>query len=85
VTGGAEIAQARSNGRRHPVFAIWPVSMAADLRTALVEEGLRKIDDFTARYDCAIVDFGGDADAGLDPFTNLNTPEDLEMARQHLG
>jgi molybdopterin-guanine dinucleotide biosynthesis protein A len=85
VTGGAEMAQARSNGRRHPVFAIWPVSMAADLRTALVEEGLRKIDDFTARYDCAIVDFGGDADAGLDPFTNLNTPEDLEMARQHLG
>ena len=85
VTGGAEMAQARSNGRRHPVFAIWPVSMAAALRAALVEEGLRKIDDFTARYDCAIVDFGDDLDTRLDPFTNLNTPEDLEMARQRLG
>ena len=85
VTGGADMAQARSHGRRHPVFAIWPVAMAADLRAALVEDGLRKIDDFTARYDCAIVDFGDDAETGLDPFTNLNTPEDLEMARGRLG
>ncbi len=85
VTGSADMAQARSHGRRHPVFAIWPVAMAADLRAALVEDGLRKIDDFTARYDCVIVDFGDDAETGLDPFTNLNTPEDLEMARHRLG
>jgi len=85
VADGADMAQARSNGRRHPVFAIWPVSMAAGLRAALVDEGLRKIDDFTARHDCAIVDFVNEDDAGLDPFTNLNTPEDLEMARRRLG
>ena len=85
VTGGAEMAQARSDGRRHPVFAIWPVSMAAGLRAALVEEGLRKIDDFTARYDCAVVDFVPGDWADVDPFTNLNTPEDLVMARQRLG
>ncbi len=85
VTGGADMAQARSHGRRHPVFAIWPVSMAAGLRAALVEEGLRKIDDFTARYGCAVVDFADADETGLDPFTNLNTPEDLEMARGRLG
>jgi len=85
VADGAKMAQARSHGRRHPVFAIWPVSMASALRAALVEEGLRKIDDFTARYDCAIVDFENDPDTGLDPFTNLNTPEDLDMARRRLG
>ena len=85
VMDGADMAQARSHGRRHPVFAIWPVAMAPALRAALLDEGLRKIDDFTARYDCVIVDFA-DADAtGLDPFTNLNTPEDLEMARARLG
>jgi len=84
VRDGADMAQARSNGRRHPVFAIWPVGIAAALRAALVDEGLRKIDDFTARMDCAVVDFEDD-DAGLDPFTNLNTPDDIEMARQRLG
>lgn len=81
VAEGADMAQARSGGRRHPVFAIWPVSMAGALRAALVDEGLRKIDDFTARFDCAIVDFLPEDDGAPDPFTNLNTPEDLEDAR----
>ena len=81
VEDGADMAQARSGGRRHPVFAIWPVSMAGALRAALVDEGLRKIDDFTGRFDCAIVDFLPEDDGAPDPFTNLNTPEDLEDAR----
>ena len=50
-------------------------------QSALVDEGLRKIDDFTARFDCAIVDFLPEDDGAPDPFTNLNTPEDLEDAR----
>jgi molybdopterin-guanine dinucleotide biosynthesis protein A len=81
IAGGADMAQARSHGRRHPVFAIWPVSAAAALRAALVDEGIRKIDDFTSRYNCAIVDFDGDPD----PFTNLNTPADLATAETLLG
>ena len=85
VDEGAQMAQAQSAGRRHPVFAIWPVSMALALRRALVEEGLRKIDDFTARYDCAVVGFEPEAEGAPDPFTNLNTPEDLAAARAHLA
>ena len=85
VDGGAQMAQAQSAGRRHPVFAIWPVSMAPALRRALVEAGLRKIDDFTARYDCAVVGFEPEAEGAPDPFTNLNTPEDLAAARAHLA
>ncbi|MEC8673921.1 MAG: molybdenum cofactor guanylyltransferase MobA [Pseudomonadota bacterium] len=81
VADGAEMAQACSSGRRHPVFAIWPVAMAAGLRAALVEDGLRRIDDFTARHDCAIVEFAAEGAGAPDPFTNLNTPEDLEAAR----
>jgi molybdopterin-guanine dinucleotide biosynthesis protein A len=85
VEAGAEMAQAQSAGRRHPVFAIWPVSMAPALRAALVEEELRKIDDFTARYGCAIVTFAAEEEGAPDPFTNLNTPEDLDAARAWLG
>ena len=81
VTAGAQIAQARSSGRRHPVFAIWPVALAPVLRAALLEEGIRKIDDFTVRYDCAVVDFDGTPD----PFTNVNTPDDLAMAESMLA
>ena len=85
VADGAEMAQACSSGRRHPVFAIWPVAMAAGLRAALVEDGLRRIDDFTARHDCAIVEFAAEGAGAPDPFTNLNTPEDLEAARTRLA
>jgi len=76
----AEIVQAQSNGRRHPVFAIWPVALAADLRRAVCDEGVRKIDDYTARHACGIVSFSGTPD----PFLNLNRPEDFEVATRLL-
>ena len=77
---GADIAQASSKNRRHPVFAIWPVALAADLRHALVDEDMRKIDDFTNRYGCAVVPFEGEPD----PFMNLNRPEDFAIADAHI-
>ena len=76
----ADLAQARSDGRRHPVFGLWPVSLRDQLRTALLEDGLRKIDDFTARQTLAIADFDGDPD----PFLNVNRPDDLKAAEQAL-
>jgi molybdopterin-guanine dinucleotide biosynthesis protein A len=77
----AILAQARSNGQRHPVFGLWPVSLRGHLRTALTEDGLRKIDDFTAFYATAIIDFHDKPD----PFLNVNRPEDLERAEAMLA
>ena len=54
---GAELACAASAGQAHPVFGLWPVALAAELRRALVEEGMRKIDAWTARYRLATVEF----------------------------
>ena len=75
----AELACAASGGRAHPVFGLWPVALAEDLERALVEEDLRKIDLFTARYRLATVNF--DIKAG-DPFFNINRPEDVRRAEQ---
>ena len=55
--GAAELACAASGGRTHPVFGLWPVSLAGELRRALVEEGMRKIDRWTARYRLVAVEF----------------------------
>lgn len=77
----ASIVQAQSNGQRHPVFAIWPVALAADLRRAVCDERLRKIDHFTARHACDVVAFSGTPD----PFLNLNRPEDFVEAEQWLA
>ena len=53
----AEMACAASGGRAHPVFGLWPVSLADALRRALVAEEVRKVDVWTARYRLIEVDF----------------------------
>jgi molybdenum cofactor guanylyltransferase len=78
----ADLACASSNGRTHPVFGLWPVRLADDLRRAMVEEEIRKVDVWTARYRLVEVDFSA---APFDPFFNANRPEDLAEAERLLA
>jgi molybdopterin-guanine dinucleotide biosynthesis protein A len=74
---GADLACAASGGRTHPVFGLWPVRLREDLRRAVIEEGVRKVDQWTSRYLLVTVPF---SDRPMDPFFNVNRPEDLEAA-----
>ena len=78
---GADLACARSDGQDHPVFGLWPVRLRADLRRAM-EEGVRKVDLWTARYKLAVADFPAKP---FDPFFNANRPEDLAEAERLLA
>ncbi len=78
----ADLACAASGGRSHPVFGLWPVRLREDLRQAVIEEGIRKVDQWTARYRLVTASF---ADQPIDPFFNANRPEDLETAASLLG
>lgn len=62
--------------RDHPTCALWPVALRNDLRAAL-ESGLHRIGQFAAAYDPGRAVFDSHP---LDPFLNLNTPEDLARA-----
>jgi molybdenum cofactor guanylyltransferase len=76
---GAELACAASGGQMHPVIGLWPVDLREALREAVVAEGIRKVDQWTARYRLAAVEFP-DETPGVDPFFNANRPEDLDRA-----
>jgi molybdenum cofactor guanylyltransferase len=78
-TAGAELACAQSGGQPHPVVGLWPVRLREALRQALLAEGIRKVDVWTARYPLATVPFPEEL-PGLDPFFNANRPEDLDRA-----
>jgi molybdopterin-guanine dinucleotide biosynthesis protein A len=78
---GAEIAIAASGGRSHHIAALWPVALAGELRRLLVREGMRKVESVLRRFRVARVEW---PDALVDPFFNVNTPEDLERAEQML-
>jgi molybdopterin-guanine dinucleotide biosynthesis protein A len=74
---GAPLACARSGEWRHPVVALWPVVLRDDLRRALVDEDLHKIEIWTARHGIAIAEWPIEP---IDPFFNVNTPEDAARA-----
>jgi molybdopterin-guanine dinucleotide biosynthesis protein A len=76
-TQGTPLACAQSGDWRHPVVGLWPVALREDLRRALVEEGLHKIEVWTARHGVAIADWPA---TPIDPFFNVNTPEDAAEA-----
>lgn len=80
--GAADMACARSSGRSHPVVGLWPVQLAAELRRAMIEEEVRKVDVWTARYRLAEVDFPAKP---IDPFFNANRPQDLAAAERMLA
>jgi molybdopterin-guanine dinucleotide biosynthesis protein A len=74
---GVPLACARSGEWRHPVVGLWPLALRANLRKALVEDDLRKIEVWTAQHGVAIADW---PDQPVDPFFNVNTPEDVARA-----
>jgi molybdopterin-guanine dinucleotide biosynthesis protein A len=79
LAANTPLACARSGNWRHPVVGLWPVALREDLRRALVEESLRKIEIWTARHGVAIAEW---PDKPVDPFFNVNTPEDAAAAER---
>jgi len=78
----ADMACAMSQDRTHPPIAVWPMSLAVELRQAMVDEDMRKIDRWTARYKIVHVPFD---DPDMDPFFNINRAENLEDAERYLA
>jgi molybdopterin-guanine dinucleotide biosynthesis protein A len=75
----AALAVAASDGQSHPVIGLWRVALRDELRHALIEEDIRKIDRWTARYKLATVAWPTDP---VDPFFNANTIEDVAEAER---
>jgi molybdenum cofactor guanylyltransferase len=73
----AQLAVAASGGQSHPVIGLWSVALRDELRHALVQEDVRKIDRWTARYRLATVTWPIEP---LDPFFNANTMDDITEA-----
>lgn len=82
VQNPEEIAIAFSGEDMHPVFGLWPVALAGDLERFVLTDEKRRVRAFTARHVLRRVDFAPvDSPLGkLDPFFNINTPDDMTRA-----
>jgi molybdopterin-guanine dinucleotide biosynthesis protein A len=76
-TAGVPLACARSGEWRHPVIGVWPAALREDLREALINKGLRKIEVWTAQHGVAVAEWPA---RPVDPFFNVNTPKDVAQA-----
>ena len=74
IADGKPLACAHSGDWRHPVVGLWQVALREDLRHAITVEDLRKIEVWTARHGVALADWPTEP---VDPFFNVNTPEDV--------
>lgn len=86
ASGDQPLALAASKGAdskvwRQPTFGLWPVALREDLRQAL-QDGLRKVVLWTDQHSAGQAVFDIET---VDPFFNVNTPEDLADARKLAG
>lgn len=79
IVQDAQLAIAASDGQSHHVIGLWSVALREELRHALVEEGIRKVGQWTARYKLATVTWPTEP---LDPFFNANTMDDITEAER---
>jgi len=77
-------ATAYSNQQTHYLTGFWHIALATQLEDAMANKGLIRVKDWCALAKAKTVEWPL---LGIDPFFNVNTPEDLaeaaRMARRH--
>jgi molybdopterin-guanine dinucleotide biosynthesis protein A len=86
-SGTDRVGVAASHGRTHPVFALWPLSLRQPLASFLESGDTRRVMTFIDQAGSDVVDFPDEriGQAVVDPFFNINTPQDLAEAERLLG
>jgi molybdopterin-guanine dinucleotide biosynthesis protein A len=77
---GAAIAA--SGGQEHYIIGAWKTELLDDLESAIAKDNLFRVKDWANRASAQSVIWPV---GPYDPFFNVNTPEDLQIAEQILG
>jgi len=70
---------ASSHGRKHNIFGLWSLDLYDKLENDLVNKKIRKVQDWTEKNKIKNLEFKF---KDYDPFFNINTEEDLELAKK---
>ena len=83
-TSSADFAIARCGLSAHRIFALWPVACRDQLDSAFAQcaRSMREVEDWLVP---AWEEFAAEGGPNGDPFFNINTPDDLEMAERWLA
>ena len=70
---------ASSHGRKHNIFGLWSLDLYDKLKNDLVNKKIRKVQDWTEENKIKNLEFKF---KDYDPFFNINTEEDLLVAKK---
>ena len=81
LKSGPALVVARSEEGAYPVVGLWPVALTGDIERSL-QQGMRKVGGWTEQHGAVEVSFPPEEIGGrpIDPFFNINRPEDLAEA-----
>ncbi|MEN3931068.1 molybdenum cofactor guanylyltransferase MobA [Microvirga sp. W0021] len=81
-TSGKLAVMAKSGGRQHPVNSLWSVKLISQLKQTLTENSHLSISRWLQERDCAEAVWDH---SPIDPFMNINTPEEKRAIEQLLN
>lgn len=70
----ADMAYISCGGKPHPEYGIWPIELAEDLRYALTEENIKRVDKWTELYNPIVVEYSAQP---IDRFALTNLIEGI--------
>ena len=70
---------ASSHGRKHNIFGLWSLDLYDKLKNDLINNKIRKVQDWTEKNKIKNLEFKF---KDYDPFFNINTEEDLVVAKK---
>ena len=80
IVFAASVSDHKQKKILHPVFGLWKTYLFEDLRDEL-KKGVRKVTLWSERHKASNVCF---FDETIDPFFNVNTPEDIALLKEYL-
>ena len=72
----------KSNEKRHNIFGLWPIDLMEKLEEDLIINNYRKVEEWANKVGVSTIDI---KIKNYDPFFNINTKEDLEVAQSILN
>ncbi|NQW08160.1 MAG: molybdenum cofactor guanylyltransferase [Candidatus Pelagibacter sp.] len=72
----------KSNEKRHNIFGLWSIDLLERLEEDLIKNNYRKVEEWANKVGVSTIDIKV---KNYDPFFNINTKEDLEVAQTILN
>lgn len=79
---GSKLFFIKSNNTRHNIFGLWSLKLLDQLEEDLINKGERKVETWANSIGVKIINLDF---KNFDPFFNINTKEDLEIANKILN